>query len=101
MPAFAALLAWVARYGLVLLIENIGSLIVKGLLAFNVGFVTYKWVTTPIVGYIMSSLSGAPAKALDALRAVAFDQAVTIILSAYAVRAALDIKLTKKSGSSS
>lgn len=99
MPALAALLAWVARYGLVILAEKAGSLLVKMLLAYNVSLVAYKFAVGPVVSYMLGALSGVPQTAIDALRGVGFDQAVTIILSAHVMAAAMRIRLKRNQGS--
>ena len=64
-----------------------GPMLLQAATFFGVAFVTKKYAMQPFVALIQSSLSGAPAMVIKALASVKFDQAVTIILSAYIVAA--------------
>lgn len=70
-----------------LFIRYIGPMLLQALVFFGLSFFTQSYVMQPFVAFITSALSGAPAMAVNALAAVSFDKAVTIILSAYVTAA--------------
>lgn len=94
MPA----LLWAAIRALFpLLAKYLGPILVQVLLFFGLQLATQKFAVGPIVTFIQNALSGAPAIAVQSMAAVRFDQAITIILSAYVTRAASRVFLKKVS----
>jgi len=96
MPA----LLWALARALVgLLAKYAGPILVQVIAFFGFQFGAQKFLTQPFVAFIQSAISGAPAIAVQALSSVNFDKAVTIILSAYVVRAGSRVFLHKKATS--
>lgn len=97
MPVILGLLATFGRWLLAGLVAYAPLFIVKILSTFGLAFVAHKFVAQPLLALIQSNLSGVPAFAIQCIGAMGGDQAVTIILSAYAVSAASRMSLGKKS----
>lgn len=96
MPAVIwAILSAFFRRAAVWALAYIVPLLVKGLLAFGLSFVSYKLAVGPFVHMIQSALSGVSAIVVDSLAGLNFDKAVTIILSAHAVRASSRLVLQR------
>jgi len=77
-------------------IRYVGPILLQALVFFGIQFVSQKYVGTPFLNYIQTSLSGLPVIVIEALRGVNMDKAMTIILSAYATAAAGRLVMRRK-----
>ena len=88
---------WEAIQAIVgLAIRYAGPWIVQGLIFLGINFVAQKYITTPFLGLIESSLGGGPEMVVKAFAAIQFDKCVTVILSAYATAAGGRMVLRKR-----
>lgn len=69
-------------------VQWVGPLILQGLLFFGLTFVTQDYAMGPLVAELSARLAGAPAVFVDVFAYVGADRAMTMVLSAYIVRAA-------------
>lgn len=76
------LLPWVARILVV-------SLVARVLVAFGLAFVSWHFAVGPILDAIKGQLVGMPADIAQWVGLLKFDQAITVICSAYVIRFAV------------
>ena len=72
-------------------------MVAKVLVFFGVKYAVRTFAMQQFIAYIQGALAGAPRVAVDALASVRFDQAVTIILSAYITAAAIRLVVQQAS----
>lgn len=78
----AVLLPWIARVVVV-------SMIARALLAFGLSIAVWHFAVGPILDAIKNQLVGWPADIAQWVGLLKFDQAVTVVCSAYVIRFAL------------
>ena len=78
-----------------------GQILAKVLIWFGLSFVTYRLGVTELGGLVRQNMAGLPPVALDVIAICQVDKAITMLLSAYAVRAASNIRMTRTTGTNS
>lgn len=85
------LLPWIARI-------LVGTLVARILVAFGLSFVVWHFAVGPILDSIKSQMIGWPADLAQWVGLLKFDQAITVICSAYLIRFAMQsVHLVKSS----
>ena len=90
--AFATLLASWKAWILLFLATSVGPYIIKLLLGFGVGYVTYElgsFALTTVLNEVKSAMSGMPGDMVAFVSIARLDEAVTILLGGLAARLAL------------
>lgn len=76
------ILTWVGRILVV-------SMIARALIGFGLAFLTWRFAVGPILASVKAQLVGMPADIANWVGLLRFDQAVTVVCSAYLLRFAL------------
>lgn len=76
-------------------LRSIGPLIAKGLSFFGLSIGVQKWLMGPIIGELAQAFSGTDPVFLQVVGYVRGDVAMSLILSAYAVRSLQKVQILK------